>query len=53
MSLLDQTIASILPLDNEAAWAADERLNSLTKPPGSLGRLEDIVAWLAHWQTKF
>jgi len=43
MSLLDQTIASILPLDNEAAWAADARLNSLTKPPRSLGYLEELV----------
>ncbi len=43
MSLLKQTIASILPVDNEAAWAADARLDSLTKPPGSLGRLEELV----------
>ncbi len=43
MSLLTQTIASILPIDNEAAWAADARLNSLTKPPGSLGYLEQLV----------
>lgn len=43
MSLLKQTIASIVPLDNEAAWAADARLNSLTKPPGSLGYLEELV----------
>ncbi len=43
MSLLKQTIASILPIDNEAAWAADARLNSLTKPPGSLGYLEELV----------
>jgi nicotinate-nucleotide--dimethylbenzimidazole phosphoribosyltransferase len=43
MSLLKQTIASILPLDHEAAWAADARLNSLTKPPGSLGHLEQLV----------
>ena len=43
MSLLKQTIASILPLDNEAAWATDARLNSLTKPPGSLGHLEELV----------
>ena len=43
MSLIHQTIASILPIDNEAAWAADARLNSLTKPPGSLGYLEELV----------
>jgi nicotinate-nucleotide--dimethylbenzimidazole phosphoribosyltransferase len=43
MSLLKQTIDSIVPLDNEAAWAADARLNSLTKPPGSLGQLEQLV----------
>jgi len=43
MSLLSQTIASIRPPDNEAAWAADARLNSLTKPPGSLGQLEELV----------
>ena len=24
----------------------------LTKPPGSLGRLEDMVAWLARWQAR-
>jgi nicotinate-nucleotide--dimethylbenzimidazole phosphoribosyltransferase len=43
MALLAQTIASIRPLDNEAAWAADARLNSLTKPIGSLGHLEHLV----------
>jgi nicotinate-nucleotide--dimethylbenzimidazole phosphoribosyltransferase len=43
MSLLTETLESIHPLDNEAAWAADARLNSLTKPVGSLGYLEEIV----------
>jgi nicotinate-nucleotide--dimethylbenzimidazole phosphoribosyltransferase len=43
MSLLDDIAKQIRPLDNEAAWAADARLNSLTKPPGSLGLLEEIV----------
>lgn len=43
MTLLAKTRASIAPLDNEAAWAVDARLNSLTKPPGSLGRLEHLV----------
>src|SRR5262249_9830308 len=26
------------------------RQRQLTKPPGSLGRLEDVVVWLAQWQ---
>src|SRR6266481_10113663 len=43
MTLLTQTIAAIRPPDNEAAWAADARLNSLTKPPDSLGYLEELV----------
>src|SRR5229473_8316534 len=43
MSLLKETIAAIAPLDRDAARVADERLNSLTKPVGSLGYLEEIV----------
>ena len=40
-----------LPSGHPAASAAvAQREASLTKPPRSLGRLEDIVAWLAHWQ---
>jgi nicotinate-nucleotide--dimethylbenzimidazole phosphoribosyltransferase len=40
-----------LPSGHPAASAAiAQREAMLTKPPGSLGRLEDIVAWLAHWQ---
>ena len=26
------------------------RQDTLTKPQGSLGRLEEMVAWLARWQ---
>ena len=33
-----------------ASTAVARREASLTKPPCSLGRLEDVVAWLAHWQ---
>ena len=43
MTLLEETIAAIAPLDEAAARAARTRLDSLTKPPGSLGSLEDIV----------
>jgi nicotinate-nucleotide--dimethylbenzimidazole phosphoribosyltransferase len=40
-----------LPGGHSAASAAvAQREASLTKPPKSLGRLEDLVAWLAHWQ---
>jgi nicotinate-nucleotide--dimethylbenzimidazole phosphoribosyltransferase len=40
-----------LPAGHPAASAAvAAREASLTKPPKSLGRLEDLVAWLAHWQ---
>jgi nicotinate-nucleotide--dimethylbenzimidazole phosphoribosyltransferase len=33
-----------------AASAVASRQNTLTKPQGSLGRLETIAAWLARWQ---
>lgn len=36
--------------DENAAAAARTREPSLTKPPGSLGRLEEIAEWLATWQ---
>ena len=43
MSLLDDTLASIKPVDGTLEAAARARLDSLTKPPGSLGYLEDIA----------
>jgi nicotinate-nucleotide--dimethylbenzimidazole phosphoribosyltransferase len=36
--------------DPEMAAAVMRRQASLTKPPNSLGRLEEAVAWLASWQ---
>jgi nicotinate-nucleotide--dimethylbenzimidazole phosphoribosyltransferase len=38
--------------DLEAATATAEREGQLTKPAGSLGRLEELVSWLATWQGK-
>lgn len=40
-----------LPHGNaKAAAAATARQGVLTKPPGSLGRLEELATWLATWQ---
>jgi nicotinate-nucleotide--dimethylbenzimidazole phosphoribosyltransferase len=36
--------------DARAAEAAELRQQALTKPPGSLGRLEELAIWLARWQ---
>ncbi len=36
--------------DAKAAERAKSRQGELTKPPGSLGRLEDLAVWLASWQ---
>jgi nicotinate-nucleotide--dimethylbenzimidazole phosphoribosyltransferase len=43
MSLLSDTIAAIEPMDDGAGDAAGRRLDSLTKPLGSLGYLEQVV----------
>lgn len=45
------TVADRLPAaDASAADAARARQNSLTKPPGSLGRLEEIAEFMAAWR---
>jgi nicotinate-nucleotide--dimethylbenzimidazole phosphoribosyltransferase len=36
--------------DSGAALAAAARQAKLTKPPGSLGRLEELAIWMARWQ---
>jgi nicotinate-nucleotide--dimethylbenzimidazole phosphoribosyltransferase len=43
MKLLEETLGSVAPLDSEAERVAATRLDSLTKPPGSLGYLENAV----------
>ncbi|MER8702822.1 nicotinate-nucleotide--dimethylbenzimidazole phosphoribosyltransferase [Mesorhizobium sp. M1273] len=50
---LDELRAACLDLpigSDAAANAVARRQDTLTKPQGSLGRLETIVAWLARWQ---
>lgn len=44
---ISDLIEKIEPLDNVAMEKATQRLNSLTKPPGSLGFLEDLAIQLA------
>ncbi|MER9664003.1 nicotinate-nucleotide--dimethylbenzimidazole phosphoribosyltransferase [Mesorhizobium sp. M0159] len=50
---LDKLRTACLDLPNgsdAAANAVAHRQDTLTKPQGSLGRLETIAAWLARWQ---
>jgi len=45
-------LAKLPSPDPAAIEAARARQASLTKPPGSLGRLEDIACWLAGWHAE-
>lgn len=45
------TVLSGFPPPDAAALAgAEARNGQLTKPPGALGRLEDLAIWIAGWQ---
>jgi len=50
--LLSRTIKEIKPLDERAMATARARQDKLTKPPGSLGRLEELSIQLAGIQGK-
>lgn len=50
MGKLEDTLARIGPLDAAAMAAAAERQNNLTKPAGSLGRLEELSILVAGIQ---
>jgi nicotinate-nucleotide--dimethylbenzimidazole phosphoribosyltransferase len=44
MDLIEETLSMIAPIERSVEQAARARLDSLTKPLGSLGRLEDLAA---------
>lgn len=44
------TLGSLPGADPAALAAARARNGQLTKPPGALGRLEEIAIWVAGWQ---
>ena len=45
-----QVISTLPAVDAAAVAAAQERNGQLTKPPGALGRLEDLAIWYAGWR---
>ena len=46
-----QAVLADLPVaDATAIAAAQDRNSQLTKPPGALGRLEDLAIWYAGWR---
>lgn len=51
LTTLDAILTLALPAPDQAAVeAAQARQAQLTKPPGSLGRLEDLAAFMAGWR---
>lgn len=53
MSKLNTTLSRITDLNKEATIKAQQHLDALTKPQGSLGVLEDIIkqlAGIAHYR---
>jgi nicotinate-nucleotide--dimethylbenzimidazole phosphoribosyltransferase len=47
---LRERLATLPEGDDTAVAGIAERQSRLTKPQGSLGRLEELVAWLGRWQ---
>ncbi len=43
-------LAGAVGPDGAARAAAEERNGQLTKPPGALGRLEDLAIWYGSWR---
>ncbi len=50
VAAFDAALEALPEADEAARAAASLRQGQLTKPPGSLGRLEDLAVFLAGWQ---
>lgn len=50
MDALRQALRDLPEPDQGSGEAARVRQEMLTKPPGSLGRLEELAIWMAGWQ---
>ncbi|WP_106743832.1 nicotinate-nucleotide--dimethylbenzimidazole phosphoribosyltransferase [Yoonia maritima] len=50
LSEFRETLAKAPESDAAAFQEAQERNSQLTKPPGALGRLEDLAIWYAGWR---
>ncbi len=50
LSEFRETLARMPAADSNATAAAQARNGQLTKPPGALGRLEDLAIWYAGWR---
>lgn len=53
MNRLQEILDKIQPPDSGGRLIAQKHLDRLTKPPGSLGRLEELAAWYVHVTGKF
>lgn len=47
-----QKLTALPKMDTQTAQAATDRDSTLTKPPGALGRLEELAIWTSGWQRK-
>ena len=52
IAAFDDALAGLPDPDDRALAAARARQGQLTKPPGSLGRLEEIAIFIAGWQRR-
>lgn len=52
MDWVREALQALPEPDGDAAETTNARQAKLTKPVGSLGRLEELVSWLAAWQGK-